>query len=245
MTDAINDADGSESSYRPRKKKDTEEKPKFKKFYLAHPFGSREQLREWELKVEEKLCVEIVNPFYDVERPDKKVIEEKGTNLDTIASRSDRYNLSDKECKKLVERDIELIKDCDYVIAIIDGSLSYGTIQEMVYADLHGKPLYAVVSNGHNGHPWLRYHASLVFEDLDELYKYIKQYRSDPPIGKVTCLECGNEYDLKGEVHIASKITGFVRLMDNDRVGKSVYMCEKCNEMVFVPTAWLIRITAN
>jgi len=144
------------------------------RLYLAHPFSSRHKMREWELEVEKELGIEIINPFFDVERDDKDVIEDKKATLTTQSTRKDRYGLSDEDCAVLVERDIDLIQESNGMIAIVDGSLSYGTIQEMVYARDCGILVYAVVSNGHIGHPWLRYHSTEIFTSLDELTEYLR-----------------------------------------------------------------------
>lgn len=143
------------------------------KFYLAHPFNSRLEMRIWELEMERLLGVEIVNPFYDVERPDKDVINAPDVTLDSQSTRKERYGLSDKDVEILVERDLKLIRECDGVIVIVDGSLSYGTIQEMVYAKLEGKLVYSIISNGHTGHPWLRYHSTKIFTDLGEFKAFM------------------------------------------------------------------------
>jgi nucleoside 2-deoxyribosyltransferase len=122
------------------------------------------------LEVEKKFRVEIVNPFFDVDREDEAIIKEDGLTLTSLSSRDERYGLTDEQCDKLVNRDIKLITECDGIIAIVDGSLSYGTIQEMVYAKTLGLKVYSVVSNGHAGHPWLRFHSTKVFRNLNELY---------------------------------------------------------------------------
>lgn len=144
------------------------------KLYLAHPFDSREHVRQWELYIESRTRFELINPFYDLERNDRKLIDSKGTTLTSIATRSMRYGITDEGCAEIVERDVEAIRQSDGVIVIIDGSLSYGTIQEMVYAHQMGKPVYAIIANGHIGHPWLRYHyttAVPTYEAMTELLK--------------------------------------------------------------------------
>jgi nucleoside 2-deoxyribosyltransferase len=144
-----------------------------KKYYLAHPFSSRFKMREWELEIEKELDIEIINPFFDVEREDKKVILDNGATLTTLSTRKDRYGSTDEGCKTIVERDVNLIKSSDGVIVLIDGSISYGTIQEMVYAKLYDKRVIAIISNGHKGHPWLRYHSDEIFDNLDDAKEFL------------------------------------------------------------------------
>jgi hypothetical protein len=69
-----------------------------------------------------------------------------------------------------------LIFTSDGIIAIIDGSISYGTLHEMVYAHLYGKKVFAVITNGHIGHPWLRHHSTKAFVDLDGLEDFLIGY---------------------------------------------------------------------
>lgn len=128
------------------------------KLYLAHPFDSRQLIREWELEFEARSGIELCNPFYDA--PDRTDIEE----ID--AGRAERYEKlipSD-----LVRRDLRYMLACDGLIAIIDGSVSYGTIMEIVYANMFRLPVGMVVTNGHVNHPWLREHSSFIFTSFDE-----------------------------------------------------------------------------
>jgi nucleoside 2-deoxyribosyltransferase len=141
--------------------------------YLAHPFDSRHDMREWELLIEKYYPIDIINPFFDVEREDQNIVDEKDETLSSLATRKDRYGLTDEQCATLVRRDVMLISQSDGVIVIIDGSLSYGTIQEMVYAFHWDVPVYSVITNGHIGHPWLRHHSRRTFLSLDELEEYL------------------------------------------------------------------------
>jgi len=140
--------------------------PKIKptKFYLAHPFDVRFKIREWELEFEKKTGVELLNPFFD--GSDNVGVENVNTG------RQERYENIDAD--ELIERDIEHIKNCEGVIAIVDGSLSYGTIQEMVYAKIHGKLVIAAVLNGHENHPWLRHHSNIIVNDLNKVEQAVR-----------------------------------------------------------------------
>lgn len=149
------------------------DKPPDKKLclYLAHPFDSRKSIRKWELKVEKKIDIDLINPFYD--NPSRNDV------LDIDAGRMERYEVSPV---LIVERDLKLIGESDGVIAIIDGSLSYGTIMEIVYATIYIKPVFIVVTNGHIKHPWLQYHATESFESLHELRRWLN--KGAPPSKK-------------------------------------------------------------
>jgi len=134
------------------------------KYYLAHPFVRRQFVRCWELNAEPKLNVELINPFYDVERKDISK-EDIGT--------VDRYS---GDPAAIVDNDVELIQDCNGFIGIVDGSLSYGTIMEIVYAHscFNVEHVILLVTNGEEKHPWFRYHATHIvttFTALEELIR--------------------------------------------------------------------------
>lgn len=139
------------------------------RLYLAHPFDSRQSTRGRELKLETKCPkLELINPFYDVTRQDVDEID---------SGKADRYEKLDP--KKLVVGDLQQIHDADGVVAVIDGSLSYGTIMEIVHGFLMGKPVYIVVSNGHIKHPWLQFHAARLFESWGDFEKFIMEKLND------------------------------------------------------------------
>lgn len=119
--------------------------------YLAHPFDSRHKIRKWELELEQKYSINICNPFYDIDRKDIDAID---------AGTAKRYAVSPTE---VVERDLHALAAIPAVIAIVDGSTSYGTPMEIVYAYNEGKKIYIICTNGHHEHPWLRYHADEIF----------------------------------------------------------------------------------
>jgi len=144
-----------------------------KKFYLAHPFDSRTVIREWELRVEKQFDVELLNPFYDIE--DRTDVEERD------AGRAERYEKiipSD-----LVERDIQYVLKSGGLVGIVDGSVSYGTIMEIVYANIFRKPVYLIVTNGQYKHPWLIHHASRIFLSFEEFENWL-QIKDDSNVSK-------------------------------------------------------------
>ena len=132
--------------------------------YLAHPFDARKWIREWELGFEKRTNIDLVNPFYDVERRDIEEID---------LGRHERYEKINS--KELVLRDVNKIYNSDGMISFVTGDLSYGTLMEMVYNHLIDHPNYMYVSNGHQDHPWLKYHSTKIFTDLGELEKHLDE----------------------------------------------------------------------
>ena len=139
------------------------------KLYLAHPFDSKDYIREWELKTEEELGIQLINPFYDTDSEENKLV------VEIDAGRKERY---DADSQKIVRNDLELIRGSEGIVAIVDGALSFGTIQEMVYAQLFFKPVYSLITNGHEKHPWLEYHSDEIFIKRNDLGKFLKKISS-------------------------------------------------------------------
>jgi hypothetical protein len=137
--------------------------------YLAHPFDSREFVRKWELAMEKKFpMIDFVNPFYDVKGRDDVIGIDEG--------RRERYK---SDPKKIVIRDLEQISKAKGTVAVVDGSLSYGTIMEIAHSFLMNKPVYIIVTNGHIKHPWLQFHGNELFESFGDFEKYCVEQFGD------------------------------------------------------------------
>ena len=141
---------------------------KLDSLYLAHPFDSRHEMREWELEFEKRTGINLKNPFYDGgERTDIERAD---------ADRGVRYETLDPD--ELIPRDVGNIAGEDGMVAFVTGDLSYGTIKEMVYAKVvYRKPVLSVVTNGHENHPWLRFHSTELFTDREALERFLVEFR--------------------------------------------------------------------
>ena len=129
-------------------------------YYLSHPFDTKEMMRQWELRIEVEYDLEIINPFYDISRDDIRAIDQ---------GLMGRYEGLDPEV--IVHRDLNAIAQSDGVIAYIDGSVSYGTIMEIVYAYQLNKTVNLIITNGHEQHPWLVFHSGPIYTSL-EAFEY-------------------------------------------------------------------------
>jgi len=134
------------------------------KLYLAHPFSSRKEIREWELKIEEKTGIEMINPFYDLNRKDVLRID---------SGLSEKFE--DLNHFEIIQRDVGHIAISDGIVSIINGKPSYGTVQEMVYSKILQKPNYCLVTNGYEDHPWLKYHSTKIFIKRKDLEKFLEK----------------------------------------------------------------------
>ena len=143
------------------------------KRYLAHPFDTRFDMRQWELRMESNLDgLELINPFYDIDRADVLAIDE---------GRMERYAA---DPAAIVTRDIQALRLADGFCGYVNGALTYGTIMEIAYAWLwHGikdkehvdYPVELIVTNGHQDHPWLRFHSTAIFTSLEEYEGYLAE----------------------------------------------------------------------
>lgn len=132
--------------------------------YLAHPFDSRYEIRDWELGFEERTKINLINPFFDLE---VEVFEKRDVSGASYYAKTD--------FKGLVKKEIREIYKSDGLIGIVDGKKSYGTLQEMVYACFYLKLVYLVVSNGDHQHPWLVYNSTKIFKNLDNLEEHFNE----------------------------------------------------------------------
>ena len=131
-------------------------------YYMAHPFDSRDDVRPWELHLEKKFGITILNPFYDTERTDIQKIDE---------GRQERYQVP---AERIVIPDLHCIQRCRATIASVTGDLSYGTIMEIVYAHIYHKPVFIIVTNGHEQHPWLTFHATKIFTSREQFEVFLE-----------------------------------------------------------------------
>jgi nucleoside 2-deoxyribosyltransferase len=126
------------------------------KLYLAHPIRYRHVVRRQELRFEERYpSISLINPFYDTGRTDIDLID-KGM--------LDRYGVD----PIIVERDLQLLRSCDGLLAVPCGHESYGTAMEISYAYQYGLPVYVIENTELARHIWIRYHAKRIYRSWEE-----------------------------------------------------------------------------
>jgi nucleoside 2-deoxyribosyltransferase len=165
------------------------------RYYMAHPFGDRLRLRLEEKRIERKTGLVLVNPFYDVEgRTDVKEFDKLAKKMKAFDKFSKVEKLKDSEerqkwvsswgvsmksttPKEVVERDLRVIRQTDGVLAFFTDKISVGTPMEVFYAShiLH-HPVYLIIEDKTKmGHPWLVYHATSIFTNVDEFINSFNQ----------------------------------------------------------------------
>ncbi|MEM3646555.1 MAG: hypothetical protein QW334_00220 [Thermofilum sp.] len=118
------------------------------KIYLAHPFGLRGFMRKWELEIESKYPVEIVNPFFD------------------LPERHDYI--------EIVEKDLEALDGCDIVLAVVS-ERSVGTKMEIFHARRSGKIVVAYFIDPElRSDPWIQYCVTFAAYTLNEAEEFLR-----------------------------------------------------------------------
>ena len=120
------------------------------RIYLAHPIRYRHVVRRQELLFEKRYSIELVNPFYDVDRKDIDLID-KGM--------LDRYGVD----PLIVERDLQLLRSCDALLYVPCGCESIGSAMEVAYAYGYSLPVYVIEPSELSRHIWLRFHAKEIY----------------------------------------------------------------------------------
>lgn len=135
------------------------------KLYLAHPLDSRHKMKKWEAKIEKQMpFLNIINPFYEVNPEQIRMFDANEIHRDGIDI-------------AVVQSDIDVIMECDGIIALIDGNISAGTPMEIVYAHLGGKDVIILVTDERmKGHPWLKHHATEFCTTFEELEVILQEY---------------------------------------------------------------------
>lgn len=134
--------------------------------YLAHPFFSRNEIRQWELKTEQELGVDLRNPFYDdVERQDVAKID---------AGKLTPYSRT-LDANRIVLGDLSMIDACNGILAVIDGNISCGTFMEIFYAKEQHLPVLTICTTDLKNHPWIRYCSAEIFTSFKAFEMFWKK----------------------------------------------------------------------
>lgn len=132
-------------------------------FYLAHPTVARNEIRDWEIEVEKKYNITLLNPFFD------------NYINDSTELKGGKNYIDDSDYKSIVEGDLKAIDRCDGVLAIMTEN-SVGTAMELFYNSVHlSKPTYIIMEDSKlMHHPWLKYIVSYPpFKNREEFTKEV------------------------------------------------------------------------
>ena len=130
---------------------------KMRKYYLAHSCLLIKQVRRWELKIQGRYNVDLVNPFNRNEFENVKLLATLRTRKRLSAY---MQTLDDEVCKKIVEHDLELLRKCDGLVAVFNIPTA-GTMMEIFCAAwLYRVPVY-IIGGDEIAHPWIKHMAKI------------------------------------------------------------------------------------
>lgn len=138
------------------------------KLYLAHSLRTRKNVRKIELEIEKEFNIELLNPFYDVNRPEIKKMD-KGKQT--------RFEFSLKKCKEIRKKDLDLIISCDGLLCIVIKSHKMiGSFKEMCFAYENNKPVYLISFEKYaRNHLWNRAESEKRFKTIKEFTDWLKK----------------------------------------------------------------------
>jgi len=141
------------------------------KFYLAHPFELRREVRSIELWIEMTTDAVLVNPFYDLQREDMAAMDDPTTSREARSRAISDF-------KALVYRDLNTLDYCDAVVCVIQtGTESIGTICEAWEACILEIPTYFICDAKAAVHPWVRFMADKtggkIFSNWQEFHDFL------------------------------------------------------------------------
>jgi len=159
--------------------------------YLAHPVEMRhyalERLREYE-KI---YNIKIVSPFYEIYRKEILILDSLKTKKEMVQYKK-TWTRAMK--KKIVEIDLELIRECDGVLAYIPYP-TIGTSMEIQFAHDIKKPIYIISRKRYSDHAWISTYKTEVFPTFSSFNKWLLQKEK-----YIRCNDC-KKFKLKKEYY--------------------------------------------
>lgn len=142
------------------------------KFYLAHSTTLIKKTRKWQMSIESRFDIKFINPFYNNDKESADELVDVSRTKKGL--RDYMKNLSDYQCTGIMDRDLELIRKSDGIVAYFE-SPSLGTAMEIFFCAYTLRlPVY-VISKRHRHHAWIRALATKTFRTRTEFKKYLKK----------------------------------------------------------------------
>ena len=139
------------------------------RLYLAHQLSTRHEIRKWELGFEKETGISLLNPFYDC--PNRKDIK----RMDKMKESEVKEYLKTRDsnqCTTIVERDLEMIRKCDGVVAFVTKSI--GTSMEVIMASrIFNMPVF-VITDKYCNHAWIKTHSNRQFKTKEDFEKWLR-----------------------------------------------------------------------
>ena len=84
-----------------------------------------------------------------------------------------KFHETESEVKNF---DLNLVRKSDLVIVNFNDPHSIGTSQELAVANEYRIPVIGLNVDRYNIHPWLKLSCERIFDDMDKLLEYVKNY---------------------------------------------------------------------
>lgn len=68
------------------------------------------------------------------------------------------------------------LKHSDIVVVNFNTPSSIGTAQELAYAEAYGIPVIGLNAEHYRLHPWLEQSCLIIFDDIDDVLEYLRDY---------------------------------------------------------------------
>ena len=121
------------------------------RFYMAHSCQLIDSVRRWEIKMQGKYKIDLINPFKGNKFENMEELRKLTTQKKLLAYMK---GLTTNTCEMIVSYDLELLRKCDGVVAIFN-TPSLGTAMEIFAgAYLYRMPVY-VICKDYIYHPWI------------------------------------------------------------------------------------------
>lgn len=123
------------------------------RLYLAHSCELINSIRHWEVKIEAKYRIDLINPFRNNKWENIAELRKLKSRKKVIEYMNER--LTPDINRKIVKYDLKLLRQCDGIVAVFN-EVSVGTVQEVFAAwYLYNMPVY-IINNKYENHPWLQ-----------------------------------------------------------------------------------------
>lgn len=145
-----------------------------KRFYLTNQSVDCKEARHLELIIEKETGLELENPFFDGDAREAKTI----VNITKEGLTKGDVGKVKLTADEIVGMDLRKIRDSDGIVALMTSEFCVGSAMEIAIAAFSwGKPVYVIARNPYfRVHPWVKYFASKIFNDVPEFIIYAKEH---------------------------------------------------------------------
>ena len=140
------------------------------RLYLAHSCLLIDTVRRWEIKIQGRFYVDLINPFNNNTFENVELLRTLKSKKKLLAY---MRTLDNDTCEKIVTYDLDLLRKCDGLVAVFN-DYTAGTMMEIFAgAYLYRLPVYVISPKKY--HPWLRWLSTEMFTSRVAFEEYLKR----------------------------------------------------------------------